>query len=72
MLLELKTLKQFEVSPWTDLTQTIKNVPEAFTLCVSLHPNDILFTTLEKIEKKIKLIKATNLCLNFIYLLNII
>jgi len=41
-LLEIKTLSTFEVSPWTDLEQTVANVPAEKHLHIFVHPNDVL------------------------------
>ena len=41
-LLNIKSLACLEVSPWTDMTQTLKSMPADKSLFVFLHPNDVL------------------------------
>ncbi|MEI7634425.1 MAG: hypothetical protein WCK47_09125 [bacterium] len=41
-LLEIRGLMEFEVSPWTSLTETLDNIPVDKLLVISLHPNDVL------------------------------
>ena len=55
-LLELKSLDVLEVSPWTDLTQTLSNVPPEKRLQVAIHPNDVLLATPEEMERQIHFI----------------
>lgn len=55
-LLELKTLECLEVSPWSDLTESLKNIPEDKYLYVALHPNDVLATTPQEMEEKLRFI----------------
>lgn len=51
-LLELTSLPCIEVSPWTDLNITLQNIPPDKHLGISLHPNDVLFSTeMEMAEK---------------------
>ena len=55
-LLEIKSLLFFEVSPWTDLLQTLANVPPDKALGVSLHPNDVLVATPDEMETKLRFV----------------
>ena len=55
-LLEIKRLSCLEVSPWTDLTQTLVNVSVDKHLAISLHPNDVLCATLDEMEARIRFI----------------
>lgn len=55
-LLEIKSLSCFEVSPWTDLTQTLLNIPHEKHISISLHPNDVLSATPEEMEAKLRFI----------------
>ena len=59
-LLELKSLNNFEVSPWTSLEGTIANLPTTKHLMVSLHPNDVLTTNPQEMRDKLEKI-ATSL-----------
>ena len=52
-MLELKSLRGFEVSPWTDLEQTLVNIPSAMGLGLSLHPNDVLLATEQEMRAKL-------------------
>lgn len=52
-MLELKSLPTFEVSPWTDLEGTLRNVPPDKDLVVSLHPNDVLCASPAEMEQKL-------------------
>jgi hypothetical protein len=53
-LLEIRTLRHFEVSPWTDLEETLRNVPADRSLGVSMHPNDVLCASSEQMEAKLR------------------
>jgi len=53
-LLELKTMNQLEVSPWTDLLKTLVNVPDTKHLYINFHPNDILFASKQDMENKLR------------------
>jgi hypothetical protein len=52
-LLQIKSLPTFEVSPWTDLEQTLRNVPASKALSISLHPNDVLCATPVEMEARL-------------------
>jgi len=58
-LLELHSLPTFEVSPWTDLEQSLVNIPESKHLHIALHPNDVLVATEEEMEAQLSDIMAT-------------
>ena len=58
-LLQIKTLASLEVSPWTDLEQTIKNMPVGMSIGINLHPNDVLFASEGEMKKKLRWIKDT-------------
>ena len=51
-LLEIKSLPGLEVSAWTDLEQTLVNVPADKRLAISVHPNDVLCATPDEMEAK--------------------
>ena len=53
-LLEIKSLPCLEVSAWSDLEQTLLNVPAGKRLAVSLHPNDVLCASAEEMEAKLR------------------
>jgi hypothetical protein len=55
-LLQVKTLPYLEVSPWTDLLQTLLNVPPDKTLGISLHPNDVLASSPAEMRAKLQFI----------------
>lgn len=44
-MLELSTLQQLEISPWTNLERTLANVPPSKRLAPFLHPNDVLMAS---------------------------
>jgi hypothetical protein len=56
-MLRIKTLNYYEVSPWTDLAQTVENVPADKYLGIALHPNDILVATPEQMRQKLEFIR---------------
>lgn len=58
-LLEIKSLPNFEVSPWTSLEQSLENLPPDKRLVIGLHPNDVLFSTPEQMEAQLSGIKNT-------------
>ena len=58
-LLELKTLNNFEVSPWTDLDQSVKNLPPRKHLMISLHPNDVVAASPQEMQAKLEKIAFT-------------
>jgi len=58
-LLEIRTLPGLEVSPWTDLAQTLLNVPPEKTLGISLHPNDVLVATPEEMRARLDFIASS-------------
>jgi len=55
-LLKIKSLDTLEVSPWSDLTQSLHNIPEEKHLQINLHPNDVLYEDKKEIEKKLRFI----------------
>jgi hypothetical protein len=58
-LLELKSLNNFEISPWTDMEQTVRNLPPDKHLMVGLHPNDVMAATPQEMQAKLEKIAAT-------------
>ncbi|NLG26644.1 MAG: hypothetical protein GX557_01955 [Chloroflexi bacterium] len=52
-MLELETLPQFEISPWTKLDQTLSNVPASKRLAPFLHPNDVLMASPSEMEARL-------------------
>ena len=52
--LQVMSLRQFEVSPWTDLTKTLQNIPPDRHLYRFLHPNDVLFQSPAEIEQQLR------------------
>lgn len=59
-LLKIRSLEYLEVSPWSDLKETLANVPHDKTLVISVHPNDVLCSTEEKMEKQFR--RFVDLC----------
>lgn len=53
-LLQIESLPGLEVSPWTDLQQTLINVPTNKHLGIALHPNDVLCATPEEMEARLR------------------
>ena len=53
-LLRIKSLPGLEVSPWTDLRQSLVNIPPEKSLWIALHPNDALLVTPDKMEAKLR------------------
>jgi len=53
-LLEIKSLENFEVSPWTNLEQSVINLPRSKHLAVSVHPNDVMAATPEEMQAKLE------------------
>jgi len=58
-MLELKSLDNYEVSPWTDLDQTIKNLPPTKHLMVGLHPNDVMVASPQEMQARLEKIAST-------------
>jgi hypothetical protein len=57
--LQLKTLRNYEVSPWTSLEQTLANLPADKHLGIGLHPNDVLFASPQEMEDRLRQIRLT-------------
>lgn len=55
-LLELGSLANLEVSPWTSLEQSLAALPSDKTLIISLHPNEVLAATPEQMEARLQTI----------------
>jgi hypothetical protein len=53
-LLQIKSLATFEVSPWTDLAQTLANVLPEKHLYIFLHPNDVLVASDAEMEARLR------------------
>lgn len=53
-LLEIRSLGGFEVSPWTDLSQTLRNIPPDEYLANVLHPNEVLCATPSEMATKLR------------------
>lgn len=53
-LLKIQSLPRLEVSPWTDLSQSLVNIPPTKELYINLHPNDILCASPQQIEQQIR------------------
>jgi len=52
--LEIQSLKNFEVSPWTNLDKSLVNLPVDKKLMIGLHPNEVLFTSTEQMEARLR------------------
>jgi hypothetical protein len=65
-LLKIQTLQGFECSPWTDLEQTVQNLPPDQGIAVSLHnARDVLLSTPEKMAAQLEFIRDTCAGRNF-------
>ncbi len=53
-LLEIQSLPVLEVSPWTDLDESLRNIPPSKRLAISLHPNDVLCATSAEMDRKMR------------------
>jgi len=53
-MLRLKTLGTYEVSPWMDLGQALKNLPRDKHLHVAVHPNDVVVDAPEQMARKLR------------------
>ncbi len=58
-LLRIRSLAALEVSPWTDLEETIRNLPDGMGLGISVHPNDVLFATETEMAARLQRIRDT-------------
>ncbi|MBM4460381.1 MAG: hypothetical protein FJ011_21900 [Chloroflexi bacterium] len=58
-LLQIKSLPGLEVTAWTDLTQSLVNIPPDKRLAIALHPNDVLFATREQMAAKLEFITTS-------------
>ena len=52
--LEIKSLNNYEVSPWTNLDKSLVNLPASKKLMVGLHPNEVLFTPPDQMEARLR------------------
>lgn len=52
--LQLESLNTYEVSPWTSLEKSLANLPADKKLMIGLHPNEVLFTTPEQMETRLR------------------
>ena len=59
-LLEIKSLPALEVGPWSDLTQSLENIPVDKGLGLAIKPADVLVTTDE--QKEAQLRRFVTLC----------
>ena len=57
-LLQIQTLRTFEVSAWTSLERTLSNIPPDRNLVISLHPNDVLCASERQMGEKLGSILA--------------
>jgi hypothetical protein len=57
-LLTIKSLNALEVSPWSDLDQSLQNIPVEKWLSIALHPNDVLCATADAMRSKLQTIKG--------------
>lgn len=53
-LLRLESLGVFEVSPWTDLEVTVRQLPQEKEIAVSVHPNDVLVASDSQMRSKLE------------------
>jgi len=57
-LMSLPTLRTLEVSPWTSLEGTIRQVPGDYFLIVTSHPNDVLYSSPAAIREKLSRVRS--------------
>jgi hypothetical protein len=57
--LEIKSLSNYEVSPWTSLEKSLINLPLDKKLAIGLHPNDVLFATPQEMAFRLEYIRDT-------------
>ena len=55
-LLTIRSLETLEVSPWSDLTESLQNIPVEKELKISLHPNDVLTADEMQMHEKLRFI----------------
>ena len=55
-LLKIESLEFLEVSAWSDLDQSLRNIPPHTRLLIQLHPNDVLYASPEQIERQLRFI----------------
>jgi len=60
LMLKINSLQGFEVSAWTSLEDTLKNIPPEKYLVISVHPNDVLFASQTQIKEQLG--KISKLC----------
>ena len=53
-LLEIQSLPGMEISAWSDLEQSLENIPLDKALAVVLHPNDVLLATAQEMESRLR------------------
>jgi len=53
-LLKIKSLEFLEVSAWSDLDQSLQNIPPSKRLMIQLHPNDVLYSSKRQIEDRLR------------------
>ena len=58
-MLEIKSLHGFEVSPWTDLEQTLINLPQDKSIGIGLPNTDVLLKTEAEMRPKLQWIKES-------------
>lgn len=58
MVNNLKTLDIFEIGPWSDMEQSLDNIPGEKQLNVILHPNDVLCADAGTMRHKLDRIRA--------------
>jgi len=57
-MLKLESLPGFEISPWTDMRETLRNVPPDKRLGFDLHPTEVLLDSPEAAREKLRAIKC--------------
>ena len=58
-MLQIQSIDSYEVSPWTSLEETLGNLPLSKFLRISMHPQDVLLDTPEKLREKMAFIRDT-------------
>lgn len=57
-MLSITSITGMEVSPWSDLKESLVNIPVEKWLSISLHPNDVLLATTDDMRHRLECIKT--------------
>jgi len=57
-LLKIQSLQEMEISPWSDLQQSLANIPASMPLRLTLHANDVLYASADAMRRQMETIAA--------------